>query len=197
MIGIDKGTLIAKDYAELFGARLIVNNIISAQALKIHLTGYKSNHLHYIPSDNDIKFLLKKKPQTQKRALLVLYLLDNIIRQKQDKEILYGFDKYSADYFMPIKWQKNWSRPLDKQTRQMAVKTLGNMTITPQKLNNALKDASWYERVNGKGKMKGLLSHNHLIIAKPILHRSQWTDEDIFRNNERLAKYINETWRLG
>lgn len=97
---------------------------------------------------------------------------------------------------MPIKWQKNWSRPLDEETRQIAVKTLGNMTITPQKLNNTLKDASWYERVNGKGKMKGLLAHNHLLTAKPILQRPKWTDDDIFRNNERLAKMICETWKL-
>lgn len=197
MIGIDKGTLIAKDYAELFGTRLIVNNIISAQALKIHLTNYKSNHLHYVPSNDDIKFLLKQKSQTQKRALLIFYLLDNIKRKEQNLEPLFGFDKYSADYFMPTKWQKNWSRPLDEQARQIAVKTLGNMTITPQKLNNALKDANWHERVNGKGKMKGLLAHNHLLIAKPILQKQEWTDDDIFKNNERLARFICETWKLN
>ncbi|MDO4700568.1 MAG: DUF262 domain-containing HNH endonuclease family protein [Moraxella sp.] len=197
MLGIDKGTLIAKDYAELFGNRLIVGNIISAKALKIHFMGYKNTHLHYVPTDNEITYLLKNKSQTQKRALLVFYLLDNMKRQAQSLENLYGFDKYSADYFMPLKWQKNWSRPLDEQTRQIAVKTLGNMTITPQKLNNALKDATWYERVHGKGKMKGLLAHNHLHIAKPILQKPEWTDDDIFRNNERLAKLICDVWQLS
>lgn len=79
----------------------------------------------------------------------------------------------------------------------MAVKTLGNMTITTQKLNHALKDANWYERVNGRGKMKGLLAHNHLLVAKPILQRTKWTDDDIFNNNERLAKLICDTWKLN
>lgn len=112
MLGIDKGTLIAKDYAELFGVRLVTGNIISVQALRIHLTSYKSSHLHYIPSDNDIKFLLKQKSQTQKRAVLVFYLLDNIKRKEQNLEPLFGFDKYSADYFMPIKWQKKLGSPI-------------------------------------------------------------------------------------
>lgn len=197
MLGIEKGTLIAKDYADLFGSRLIVGNIKSGIALKNHFNDYKNGHLHQIPSDNEIKTLIKIKPQTQKRALLVLYLLDNIKRQEQGKETLYGFNKYSADYFMPLKWQKNWSRPLDEQTRQIAVKTLGNMTITPQKLNNVLKDANWYERVNGRGKMKGLLAHNHLLIVKPILQKSEWSDDDIFNNNERLAKFICDTWKLS
>ncbi len=197
MLGIEKGTLIAKDYADLFGSRLIVGNIKSGIALKNHFNDYKNGHLHQTPSDNEIKTLIKIKPQTQKRALLVFYLLDNIKRQEQGKEILYGFNKYSADYFMPLKWQKNWARPLDEQTRQIAVKTLGNMTITPQKLNNVLKDANWYERVNGRGKMKGLLAHNHLLVAKPILQRTKWTDDDIFNNNERLAKLICDTWKLN
>lgn len=197
MVGIDKSTFATKLYHDLFDSHLIINGIVSANALKIHFNGYKHTHLNYLPTDNEIKYLLKNKAQTQKRALLVFYLLDNMKRQAQNLEHLYGFDKYSADYFMPIKWQKNWSRPLDEATRQMAVKTLGNMTITPQKLNNVLKDATWYERVHGRGKMKGLLAHNHLHIAKPILQKSEWTDDDIFRNNERLAKLICDVWKLS
>lgn len=196
MLGIEKGTLIAKDYAELFGSRLIIGDIKSSSALKNQFNFYKNGHLHQVPSDTEIKLLIKTKAQTKKRALLVLYLLDNIKRQEQNLENLYGFNKYSVDYFMPLKWQKNWARPLDEQTRQIAVKTLGNMTITPQKLNNALKDANWYERVNGKGKMKGLLAHNHLLITKTILQKPEWTDDDIFRNNERLSELIVAVWRL-
>lgn len=196
MLGIEKGTLIAKDYAELFGSRLIIGDIKSSSALKNQFNFYKNGHLHQVPSDTEIKLLIKTKAQTKKRALLVLYLLDNIKRQEQNREILYGFNKYSVDYFMPLKWQKNWARPLDEQTRQIAVKTLGNMTITPQKLNNALKDANWYERVNGKGKMKGLLAHNHLLITTPMLQKPEWTDDDIFRNNERLSELIVAVWRL-
>lgn len=197
MLGIEKSTLIAKDYAELFGVRLIVGDVKSSVTLKNQFNFYKNGHIHQVPSDMDIKTLIKTKAQTQKRALLVFYLLDNIKRQEQAIETLYGFKTYSADYFMPLKWQKNWTRPLDEQTRQMAVKTLGNMTITTQKLNHALKDANWYERVNGRGKMKGLLAHNHLLVAKPILQRTKWTDDDIFNNNERLAKLICDTWKLN
>lgn len=196
-LGIDKGTLIAKDYTELFGVKLITNNIISANALKIHFNGYKDTHIHHVPSNNDIKYLLKQKPQTQKRALLVLYLLDNYKRKANNLDPLYGYKIYSVDYFMPVKWQKNWSRPLDEQTRKMAVKTLGNMTITPQKLNGALKDANWYERINGKGKMKGLLAHNHLLLSKPVLQKPEWTDDDIFKNNERLAAFVCDAWKLS
>lgn len=71
------------------------------------------------------------------------------------------------------------------------------MTITPQKLNGALKDANWYERINGKGKMKGLLAHNHLLLSKPVLQKPEWTDDDIFKNNERLAAFVCDAWKLS
>lgn len=197
MVGIDKGTLVAKDYAELFGVRLISNNIISVNALKIHFNGYKENHLHFIPTDNNIKMLLKNKPQVQAKAVLILYLLENKIRNQQGIETLYEFNKYSAEYLMPIKWQKNWDRPLDEDVRKLAVKTLGNMTITPVKLNNNLKEADWQTRVNGQGKAKGLLHYCNNYLTKPILNLPTWDDDKIFQNNDRLAQKISEIWRLN
>lgn len=196
MIGIDKGTLVAKDYTELFGVRLIVNNIISANALKIHFNGYKDGHLHFVPTDNDIKTLLKKKSQTQAKALLILYLLDNKIRQDKQLDILFGFKVYSVEYLMPIKWQRHWSQPIDENMRKIAIKTLGNMTITPQKLSGSLKESDWQTRIDGVGRAKGLMHFNHSYVIKPLLHRTQWTDDDIFANNERLAKLICEAWKL-
>lgn len=196
MIGIDKGTLIAKDYAELFGNRLISNNIISANALKTHFKSYRENHLHHIPTDNNIRLLLKNKSQIQAKALLVLYLLDNKIRQNAGGEILYEINKYYIEYLMPIKWQKNWQQPINEDMRKIAIKTLGNMTITPQKLNNSLKEANWHSRVNGAGRAKGLIAYNHLSLVKPLLHRDKWTDDNIAQNNERLANKIVEIWKL-
>lgn len=196
MVGIDKGTLIAKDYAELFGVRLIANDITSANALKIHFNGYKENHLHFVPTDNTIKLLLKNKAQTQAKALLILYLLDSKIRQNKGVENLLEFSKYSAEYLMPTKWQRNWPQPLNEDMRKLAIKTLGNTTITPLKLNNALKEANWHTRVNGTGRIKGLMSYSHLSFMKALLHKDKWTDDDIFMNNERLAKLITETWKL-
>lgn len=196
MLGIDKGTLIAKDYADLFGTRLIGGDIFSANALKNHLKDYKDTHLHYVPTDNEIKLLLKNKTQTQAKAKLVLYLLDTKIRQMRGLETLYEFNKYYVDYLMPIKWQKSWQIPINEEARKIAIRTLGNTTLTPQKLNAQLKEAGWQERVNGKGKAKGLKDYNHLALVKPLLALPKWTDDKISDNNERLAEQIIKVWHL-
>lgn len=197
MVGIDKGSLIAKDYGELFGVRLIANDIVLANALKIHLNGYKSNNINHVPTDDYIKLLLKNKPQTNAKALLILYLLDNKIRQNKEKEVLFEFSKYGIEYLMPKNWQKNWDTPIDKDMRDLAVRTLGNMTFSPIKLNAALKNASWYHRVNGQGKMRGLISCNHFSLNKPLLNKDKWTDDDIATNNERLANHLCKIWHLA
>lgn len=196
MLGIERGTLIAKDYAELFGSRLIFNNIVSARELKAHFNSYNMFHLHHVPSDKDITLLLKNKSQAAKKALLVIYLLDNKIRQDKGSDVLYGFKKYSVEYLMPVKWEENWGRPVNEEAREIAVKTLGNMTITPQKLNNSLKNADWQTRLEGKDKAKGLKSYSHFSLVKPLLHYPTWDENKIFENDERLAKRINEIWQL-
>lgn len=170
MIGIHRSAWTTKDYVSLFGSQLILKNIVSARELAAHFNNYGASHLYYNPSDRDITLLLKTKAPTTKKVLLTLYLLDNKIRQNNGAEVLYGFDKYSVEYLMPIKWQENWPRPINEDARKIAVKTLGNMTITPQKLNNALKNADWQTRLEGRGRAKGLKSYSHFSLVKPLLH---------------------------
>lgn len=197
MVGVDKSTFATKLYHDLFGYYLISNNIISANALKIHFNGYKDTNLNYVPTDRQIQLLLKNKAQTQGKAVLILYLLENKIRSQQNLEPLYEFDKYSAEYLMPIKWQRNWQRPLDEDVRKLAIKTLGNMTITPVKLSNSLKEADWHTRVNGKGRAKGFLHYCNNYLTRSILNLPTWDDDKIFQNNDRLAQKISEIWRLN
>lgn len=201
MVGIEKGALIAKDYAELFISRLITNKVLSADSLKTHLNGYKNAHLHYTPSDSEIKILLQRKNPTQAKAKLIFYLLDNKIRQDGidgiKGEVLLAFSSYHIEHLMPIKWQKNWPQPIDDAVRNTTIKTLGNMTLTTQKLSNTLKESDWQTRLNGLGRAKGLLSYHHLALNKSLLNQKQWTDKDILKNNERLAKCICDAWRLN
>lgn len=197
MVGIEKGTLIAKDYAELFGTRLIHSDIASANALKIHLNGYKSHQLSFIPKDTDIKLWLKSKAPVQAKAKLIFYLLENKLRQNNNAEVLLTFETYSVEYLMPKQWQKNWEQPIDKSMREIAIKTLGNTTIVAQKLSHSLKDANWQARLNGTNKAKGLLANHHIELNKVLLQKTSWTDNDIFANNERLAERICKTWNLS
>lgn len=196
MVGIDKSTFATKLYHDLFGSYLIGNNIVSANALKIHFNGYRSGHLNSVPTDTEIKLLLKNKAQPQAKALLILYLLDNKIRQNAGGEPLYEINKYYVEYLMPVKWQKHWQQPINEDIRKIAVKTIGNTTITPQKLNATLKESDWHARVNGVGRAKGLLAYNHLSLVKPLLNLDKWTDEEIAKNNERLANKMIEIWKL-
>lgn len=197
MVGIEKGTLVAKDYAELFGTRLIHQNIASADTLKSHLNSYKSNQLSFVPRDTDIKLWLKSKAPVQAKAKLIFYLLENKLRQDNNAEVLLTFETYSVEYLMPKQWQKNWGQPIDKSMREIAIKTLGNTTIVAQKLSNSLKDANWQTRLNGTNKAKGLLANHHIELNKVLLQKSNWTDNDIFANNERLAERICKTWNLS
>lgn len=70
------------------------------------------------------------------------------------------------------------------------------MTIVVQKLSNSLKDADWQTKLSGTSKTKGLLANHHIGLNKVILQKAQWTDDDIFANNERLAERICKTWQL-
>ena len=187
-----------KNYNQLFTDRLITNQILTAQGLM----GYFNNaddQYNQMPTDEKVLEAFHKSWLTNKYAAGVLYMIESATREpRYHATQLLGFSKYSLEHMMPKKWRNHW--PFDgdeqqKRARDDKLLTLGNLAIITQSLNTSIRDASWRDKVNGKGDRGGLRIYSTGIetLAK-YLDFSEWNEETIDQRAEDLYNRAMLIW---
>ncbi|HQD59933.1 MAG TPA: DUF262 domain-containing HNH endonuclease family protein [Propioniciclava tarda] len=114
-----------------------------------------------------------------------------------------------VEHIMPQGWRSHWDAepPLDQQQasrRDIAVNTLGNLTLTTRSLNASLSNRPWTDHdatglkdggFNGQGKHSLLTQFSLLAINKQILqHAGAWTEEDIADRSRSLTQVLCAVW---
>ena len=104
------------------------------------------------------------------------------------------------EHIMPqTRDEGDWPLPVDadehtESRREIAIHTLGNLTLVEHGLNSKLSNRPW------SGKRTILQEEDNLYINKDLLNHAlatHWDEDQIRLRGERLADYIIEIWPHG
>lgn len=189
-----------KNYNQLFSDRLILNRVLSKDALSEYLSG-QEDKINRMPSDSEVSAAFQEAWLTNKYALGVLYLIESKIRDRNKHSTqLLGINKYSLEHMMPKKWRNQWAFSGDAiaaDARDRKLLTLGNLTIITQALNASIRDADWQTKKSGKGDKGGLKKYAEGIeTLSPYLDLDIWDENSIQDRANDLANKALDVWGL-
>ncbi|AJC89912.1 HNH endonuclease family protein [Campylobacter subantarcticus] len=126
-----------------------------------------------------------------KFATLILFWIE-LYKREQKKD--YKDDtspleyNYTLEHLLPQSWETHWSDIIqDKEEAEEFIYQIGNMTLLKGKLNSALKNNSWNNKLN---RIEG---NADLLINKELLDKKSWTKTDI---EKRTTKFINDFFEI-
>ena len=141
-------------------------------------------------SENLINAPLRGNSSRQK---MVLEAIEMSLRSDKTEE-LGQFRNLTVEHILPQSWQQNWPLPTDSEealeTREKAVKEIGNLTLVTNKLNPSLSNASWGE------KRPTLEKHTALRLNWELLNNfpGTWDEQAIHERSRQLTESIKNTW---
>lgn len=107
--------------------------------------------------------------------------------------------KMWVEHVMPYHWEENWQLngisvargDFDQPgyfERRAALQTLGNLTITTDKLNISMSNMGFTD------KARLLIEHSNLTLNRKIADNSDWDESTIRKRSEELARLAIEVW---
>ena len=176
--------------------RFIRNKIITLTDLIKGINNVENDYYINMPKDADIKESLDKYDLTNKQALGILYLLELHLREEKDSTQLLVFKDYELEHIMPKKWQKNWPLIGDntEENRKKHIGLLGNKTLLNGKLNNAIKNASWDIKKEGRPEHPGFEKCARDLKTFQFKDITVWNEEEIEKRNDQLYQQICLVW---
>ncbi|MHB0927649.1 MAG: GmrSD restriction endonuclease domain-containing protein [Candidatus Nanopelagicales bacterium] len=97
----------------------------------------------------------------------------------------------TIEHVMPQAWATHWrDRNRDELVRNLAVQTLGNLTLVTQKLNSELSNAPWQE------KRKTLNERSVTLMKTAIIEKDEWNEEEIADRGRAMVRAISAVWPI-
>ena len=101
----------------------------------------------------------------------------------------------TIEHVMPVGWgTDDWPLPSDIDAlqatyrRNTLIHTIGNLTLTTQKLNSSMSNSGWEE------KRSELLGHATLLVNNELTLNDAWDEDQIGDRSMRIAKLVTEVW---
>ncbi|WP_181034593.1 DUF262 domain-containing protein [Arthrobacter sp. 08Y14] len=146
----------------------------------------------------------------QSRLRVVLAEVEKQLRNSRQENVTLP-DGLEVEHVMPRGWRSYWLNNLSSEAgaekrRDSLIHTLGNLTLTTQRLNSALSNRPWTDsearevaptgKDAGKGKRSMLGDFSILAINKGIVddHPAAWTEADIRARSVQLTEAICAAW---
>ena len=187
-----------KNFSDLFAENLILNQVLTLDALKDYIENKDDNQALALPRDKQVIKGFRNNQLPNKRSLAILYLMETALREgKPHATKLYPFDNYSLEHLLPKSWQDNWPliEGFDKDERDDIKLTLGNLPLLPSKLNTSISNASWKIKKEGKGKNQGLSFYaSDIVTMSDVLKLADWNEDTILKRADWLATKAFEVW---
>lgn len=188
-----------KNYGRFFSDMLITNGISTPGDFWKFVNDPKRAEM-YLPTDSQIQNGFQESRLTNQRARGVLYFLESKLRDSKHSTGLLGIHKYTLEHMMPKKWTNHWEKLQgeDAEKRDTALLTLGNLAIIAGSLNKSLRDSPWTDKLNGKGKSKGLKHYaTDLEIMKETLKQDKWDEKTIAERAKWLCEQAVRIWKVS
>ena len=149
------------------------------------------------PNDDLLRERLINTPMngTIDRKVMVLEAIEMHLRS--DKTEGLPKSRLTLEHIMPQSWERNW--PLESHdeearvARDQAIKEIGNLTLTTNKLNASLSNGPWDKKRDTLEKHTTLRLNWELLSGPPEV----WDESSIPKRSEQLAKLIAEIWPLA
>ena len=128
------------------------------------------------------------------RQTMVLEAIESHLRTAKTEAMSHV--SLTREHIMPSSWQRNWPLPDGKagdeanDTRDQAVREIGNLTLVTGKLNASLSNAPWNEKIETLRKHTTLRLNWELLEHPP----ETWNEETITERSGKLAKLATEIW---
>jgi uncharacterized protein with ParB-like and HNH nuclease domain len=188
-----------KNYNQLFSDRLISNNILTKDDLKIYIDK-RSDKVNYMPSDSELKTGFHQSKLVNKQSAGILYFIETKIRNRQlHSTSLLGLNRYSLEHILPKKWENNWGKLPNEQeriNRDRKLLTLGNLTIITASLNSSIRDGNWNVKRNGRANKKGLNQYaTGLDTFSQYLTLPSWNEKEIENRANFLYDNAVQIWK--
>jgi uncharacterized protein with ParB-like and HNH nuclease domain len=188
-----------KNYNQLFGDRLISNNILTKDDLKAYID-QRSDKVNFMPSDKELNDGFHQSKLINKQAAGILYFIESKIRNRaKHSTTLLGLGRYSLEHIMPKKWENNWGKLANNQAkidRDRILLTLGNLTIITASLNSSIRDGNWNVKRKGKSNKAGLNQYaSGLDTFSQYLSLPNWDETEISNRADFLYGEAIKIWK--
>lgn len=190
----------ANNYSDLFSQSLIGSQFLTAESLRGYLGSKENDSSLAMPGDEEMIYAFEDNVLLDVRAKGVLYLLESRIRSNRHSTSLKSFNSYTLEHLMPKKWKpETW--PIGdismSESRNLKLKTLGNLALLTQSLNSAISNNSWSIKLNGKDRKKGLKEYAvGLETMAFVLAQSQWDETCIEARADWLFDNARVIWNF-
>lgn len=157
----------------------------------------------YWPDDSEIKTTLPSAPiyrQLSKGKLrLLLEAMEDLRRSEGGKNVheqpQITRSTCTIEHIMPQSWQENW--PLDDEDngdqRELAIQTLGNLTLVTKALNSKLSNSAW---LGVDGKREALIAHSSIKLTQDVTSKNDddWNESMIETRTNSLIGALLKIW---
>lgn len=154
---------------------------------------------------NGLRYMAQNKLPT-----LLLFWIELFQRNRFNVDIKQLKYEYTLEHIMPKKWKKNWSNVpvydssgnqiLDEneiqRIRDRAICEIGNMTLLNAKLNTAVSNGTFFDKVHGNAGKKGLKDLADLRLTKDVIACGSWDERKIYDRSRELEQMVREIWNI-
>ena len=194
--------LTTKDYNRLtleLAKRLQDSNLDCADTVTVGFLKEQKANAREWPSDEDVVHALATSPiyrlLTRGRLRFILESVEGRLRSSGKSEDLDVPKNLTIEHVMPVGWGTDeWPLPAEVEPvqatyqRNTLVHTIGNLTLTTQKLNSSLSNSPW------DAKRSELLKHATLLLNNELTISATWNEDRIRERSERIARLVSEVW---
>jgi len=122
-------------------------------------------------------------------------------------------EKLDIEHVMPRGWRTYWQDgilgdPEACANRDFVINTIGNLTLVTKSLNSTLSNRPWTDddaamaggkADKGLGKRSLLNKYSVLALSREIVDENPevWSEDDIHRRSEAVARAIADAWPVG
>jgi hypothetical protein len=189
-----------KNYNSLFSESLINNEILSLSELKEYIQNRSADN-NYLPLDDELERGFNHSRLVNKQATGILYFIESKLRNRSlHSTAMLGLKSYSLEHVMPKKWENNWpavETQQEKDQRNYALMTIGNLTIIPSSLNSSIRDSNWEIKKNGTINRPGLIQYaSGLETFSQYLSEDIWDESKISHRANFLFEKAKMIWKV-
>lgn len=194
--------LTPKNYNRLFlDAIDQMGGDIMAEALQRFLLTREGDSARW-PGDDEFRASWTKRPLywslTRKKLRMILEALETVARSSMTEAVALP-PGLTVEHVLPQQWLRTWPRPKAApgderspqqriEARDLAVQTIGNLTLVTGKLNPSMSNGSWAT------KRSALRKHSGLALNRDIAESDNWDEEAIAARGLRLFDLALRLW---